>query len=56
VLSLAVQVVQQTGRRAVLVAGWSELAGLLGSGEGQVEVSEGLLVVPHAPHEWLLPR
>lgn len=53
---MVVQVVQQTGRRAVLVAGWSELDGLLGSGDGQVEVPAGLLVVPHAPHDWLLPR
>jgi hypothetical protein len=55
-LQLAVEVVQQTGRRTVLVAGWSELDGLLGGGEGRVEVPEGLMVVPHAPHDWLLPR
>lgn len=55
-LELAVQVVQQTGRRAVLVAGWSELDGLVGAGEGQVQLPEGLMVVPHAPHDWLLPR
>lgn len=55
-LQLAVQVVQQTGKRAVLVAGWSELGGLIGNGEGQVQLPEGLLVVPSAPHDWLLPR
>lgn len=54
-LQLAVQVVQQTGRRAVLVAGWSNLGGLIGSGEGQVQLPEGLLVVPSAPHDFLLP-
>lgn len=55
-LEMAVQVVQQTSRRAVLVAGWSQLDGLVGSGEGQVQVPAGLLVVPQAPHDWLLPR
>lgn len=55
-LQLAVQVVQQTGKRAVLVAGWSELGGLIGSGEGQVQLPQGLLVVPSAPHDFLLPR
>jgi hypothetical protein len=55
-LQLAVQVVQQTGRRAVLVTGWSELGGLIGSGEGQVQLPEGLLVVPSGPHDYLLPR
>jgi hypothetical protein len=55
-LELAVQVVQQTGQRAVLVAGWSELEGLVGAAEGQVQLPEGLLVVPQAPHDWLLPR
>jgi len=55
-LQLAVQVVQETGCLAVLVAGWSELEGLIGEGEGQVKVPQELLVVPAAPHDWLLPK
>jgi hypothetical protein len=41
-----------TQRRAVLVAGWSELDSIL----SEVEVPPELLIVQHAPHDWLLPR
>jgi hypothetical protein len=51
------QVVDLTGRRAILCAGWSELASLIGPGPDQVQLPEGrLLVIPSAPHDWLLPR
>jgi hypothetical protein len=46
------QVVKMTQRRAVLVAGWSELDSIL----SEVEVPPQLLIVQHAPHDWLLPR
>lgn len=50
------QVVQQTHHPAVLVAGWSDIDALIGPGDGQVSLPEQLLVVPQAPHDWLLPR
>lgn len=50
------QVVKLAGKRAVLVAGWSELGGLVGDGPDQVALPEQLLVLPEAPHDWLLPR
>jgi len=43
-------VVERTGRRAVLVAGWSDLSAL------QPPPPPRLLIVPSAPHDWLLPR
>jgi hypothetical protein len=46
------QVVKLTQRRAVLVAGWSELDSIL----SEVEVPPELLILQHAPHDWLLPR
>ncbi|WIA18325.1 hypothetical protein OEZ85_009790 [Tetradesmus obliquus] len=51
-LELAVQVVTLTQRRAVLVAGWSELESIL----SEVQLPPELLIVQHAPHDWLLPR
>ncbi|KAF8061886.1 ATG26 [Scenedesmus sp. PABB004] len=56
-LQLAVGVTALTGRRAVLAAGWSDLAAAAGDGPGQVALpAERLLLVPSAPHDWLLPR
>jgi hypothetical protein len=52
VLAQLSQVVQMTQRRAVLVAGWSELQDIL----SQVDLPPELLIVQHAPHDWLLPK
>lgn len=50
------QVVQQTQQRAVLVAGWSDLESWIGEGDRQTQIPDELLLVAHAPHDWLLPR
>jgi hypothetical protein len=50
------QVVERTGRRAVMVAGWSGVPAVVGDGEGQVQLPPELLLVSAAPHDWLLPR
>ncbi len=42
--------VRQTGRRAVLSAGWTGLAG------DAAELPDGVLTLGEVPHDWLLPR
>ncbi|GBF87642.1 hypothetical protein Rsub_00353 [Raphidocelis subcapitata] len=48
-LEMAAEVVRLTGRRAVLLAGWSDLK----TGAG---LPAELFVAREAPHDWLLPR
>jgi len=56
-VELAIEVVTQTGKRAVLCADWPELSAIIGPGEGKLQLPEKLLmIVPSAPHDWLLPR
>lgn len=55
-LQLAIDIVKTTGRRAVLVAGWSELSAVTDDQQEQVQVPQELLILAAAPHDWLLPR
>ena len=40
----------------MLMAGMSGAAPLVGNGDGQVQLPPEVLLVPSAPHDWLLPR
>lgn len=47
-LELAIQAIQQTGQRAVLLGGWAEL--------GLIDLPETIIKVDAVPHDWLFPR
>ncbi len=49
--ALIVEAVRQSGRRAVLHAGWAGLGGRLGSG-----VPPEIFPIDYAPYGWLFPR
>jgi sterol 3beta-glucosyltransferase len=45
---LIIEAVRQTGQRAILLGGWSDL--------GSVELPDFILRVDSVPHDWLFPR
>ena len=47
-LDPAVQALQETGQRAVLLGGWA--------GEGDLELPDSIFRVGAVPHDWLFPR
>lgn len=59
-VQLAVEVTKSTNRRAVLVAGWSELSRYMQDGVAgenrDLDLPSELFITNEAPHDWLFPR